>query len=488
MKNKKLISFLLAAVMISASFVSCAETEDKSAEVTDNSVEVQTEEETEETGIRSLSNVPELDFEGTDFVINCRETCDSVDVDEITGEVVNDAVYSRNRMTEEALNVVISQMKDGDTTCSQTKNSIIAGDRLYTATVTHINQMCSMLQNGYFYNIDSVPYLDMTMPYWAHGVAESLEVAGKRYLFSGDISILDDANIWCIYFNKDLILNLGLDNPYEAMEAGKWTFDFYISQIEKGAADLDGDGKWSWDKDQFALLNPQETLCGMYNGMGQMSIVRNSDNNLVMNMGTETSVTAIQKISDWFQTGTGTTFLEAAQINSNEKWEDLWKVFAAGRALYYNHVIAYIVECLRDMENEFGILPMPKYDETQTNYVSSTQEWGQCVYAVPLCTKDVNLSGAVLEYMCGLSTDTVRSAYYDVALTRKYSRDTESVRSLDILFNNVVIDPGFCYLSCRDTVNKALTNGNAASTIEKAKKLNEKQIQKLEEAISKLQQ
>lgn len=196
---------------------------------------------------------------------------------------------------------------------------------------------------------------------------------------------------------------------------------------------------------------------------------------------------ALMKLTEWAVTGAGTTFLEASQISTGEPWIDLRSVFAAGRALYYNHVIAVIVEYLRDMENEYGILPMPKYDENQENYISSTQEWGQCVYAVPICAPDVNMSGAVLEYMGGVSTDTVRSAYYDVALTRKYSRDTESVKSLDILFNNVVIDLGFSFLGMQGSVSNALANGTIASTLKSSKKVTEKNIEKVEKQIAELQ-
>ena len=46
------------------------------------------------------------------------------------------------------------------------------------------------------------------------------------------------------------------------------------------------------------------------------------------------------------------------------------------------------------------------------------------------------MTGMILEALCYESTDTVIKAYYDVLLKTKISRDNESEKMLDIMFQN----------------------------------------------------
>ena len=111
------------------------------------------------------------------------------------------------------------------------------------------------------------------------------------------------------------------------------------------------------------------------------------------------------------------------------------------------------------------------------------------MYGVPVCAPDREMAGAILEYLGGLSTDTIRATYYDTALTRKYTRDNESVKSLDILFNNLVIDIGFAYNfgNIRSTLTNALaTGGTLASTVASIKKSAENSIKETIKAYAEL--
>ncbi len=487
MSLKRIIALLLCLLLLTAELAACSkEEEPKDGPETKETAETDGgEDESGERTVRDLSDVPqELRYDGTTFTFIDRGTAGSIYAEEIKGEKVNDAVYQRNALTEERFGIKIAEQKSEDGKLGELVQSINAGEQRYNVGMTHITKMCDLMRDGYFLNTDDIPYLDFSKPYWSGTVVNSLSISDRHYLFSGDLSITDDAYLWCIYFNKDMAKNYDLPNFYDAVENGTWTIDLYETSGKKVAQDLNNDNKWDFQTDRFASLNLYETLCGMYNGMGQLSVIRASDGHLIYNMGSEESVNVMLRITDWLKKGQNSYLLDVSRV-ADEDWDNLHGVFNEGRALFDTHNVVTIFRHV-DMEEEFGILPMPKIDEKQPDYVSSALEWGQAVLAIPICTPDPAMAGAVLEYMCAVSTDTLRAAYYDQALTRRYSRDKESAISLGILFDKIVIDPGFCFFGLRSTLETALKEGVVASTIKKKEKSVNNSIRIYEKSVAKI--
>lgn len=72
-------------------------------------------------------------------------------------------------------------------------------------------------------------------------------------------------------------------------------------------------------------------------------------------------------------------------------------VFEEGRALFYNEVLS-IVRTL-DTNIRYGVLPLPKYDETQKKYLSTVQNSNSGSIAIPasLSDEDAEFTGLILE-------------------------------------------------------------------------------------------
>lgn len=482
--RKRTLALLLALLLLAGSAVSCG--------TNGSGTPAETEQTGTETGeertaaVRSLSELPDdLDFKGADFVVASRGTNCSVNQEEITGEGTLDATYNRNRMAEDKLKVKISDIKSEDTKLEAMLTSVKAGERLYSAGLTHITAMKNYLLDGYFMDTENVPYLDLTKPYWYETAVDSLELSGRQYLFLGDICIQDSAWLTCIFFNKEMMEDLGLGSPYEPLKEGSWTFDRFTADTAAAARDLNGDGRWDWSIDQFGATNLYAPLGGFYNAMGQLSVIRNDDGTLAFNLGCEASVNALMKLAGWVHSGCDTYLLDVERVDSGDPFGDLVNVFVSGRALFHIGTVATTSD-MRDMEQPFGILPMPKYDERQERYITSTQDWAQCVYGVSIGAPDVAMAGAVLEYLGGLSTDTVRAAYYDKSLKRKLSRDQESAVTLDILFDNMVTDTGFSYFGLRSMVEDMAKSGTVSSKLQSIEKSTNKTIKTSEKIIAKL--
>ncbi len=109
------------------------------------------------------------------------------------------------------------------------------------------------------------------------------------------------------------------------------------------------------------------------------------------------------------------------------------------QSLYTWAVISDAIK-LRSSDADFGILPLPKYDEKQENYISSPHAFGHTMLTVPVTTANDEETGFILEAFCAKSAELVTPAFYDITLKGKLVRDDESVEMLDIIFNNKLYD------------------------------------------------
>jgi len=104
-----------------------------------------------------------------------------------------------------------------------------------------------------------------------------------------------------------------------------------------------------------------------------------------------------------------------------------------------------VVEWYRGMESDFGILPLPKYDENQDNYYSVVNPYTGALLGVPKSADDFERVSVILEALAAEGKYTLQPAYYDVVLQRKYTRDEESGEMLDLIFGSRVYDVGAVY-------------------------------------------
>lgn len=105
-------------------------------------------------------------------------------------------------------------------------------------------------------------------------------------------------------------------------------------------------------------------------------------------------------------------------------------------------ILPLLLAALRDMDSDFGILPYPKFDEAQENYVS--QDWGGLM-CVPTSIQNPEMVGSVIELLAYFSEETVIPAYYDVTLDGKIARDEDTIAMLDIIFDTIAYEIGGNY-------------------------------------------
>ena len=444
---KKIISIILILSTLLLVITGCAAPEN--TPVGDDTTSAASEETAQEetTELVYTPDFEVTDWEGREFIFACTsenydggyyETID-IYVESEIGEVFNDAVYRRNKNVEEKYNVVIVENKY-DSVRTTIANAVSAGDDICNAVFSLSGEPLFHAQSGMLIDLNTMPYMDFDQPWWDANAKAELSIGGKSYLMTGDISVMDDNCTMLFFFNKKLISDYDLANPYELLHSDKWTFDEYQSMVKGVSADLNGDGAYD-DNDLFGTVLAYHYVQYIAQA-GGMKYTENDGNGIPQpTFMNDHTVNVIDKISGLFFDETAAVFYD------NLKDPGGGNSYTYGRRLFTKDQILFCLSQplifyeFRDMESEFGIMPIPKYDESQSRYYSAVDI--ACTFlTVPKTIADRDFTGYILEAFAAESKNALTPAYYDVMLKRKYTRDDESAEVLDLISKSRLYDLG----------------------------------------------
>jgi len=263
-----------------------------------------------------------------------------------------------------------------------------------------------------------------------------MDIGGRVFFMSGDINILDNDVTYIMLFNKQLISDNDMEEPYQLVRDGTWTIDAFAEMCKNISMDVNGDALMD-ENDRYGYVTTQQGPNTFFYG-SDLKYVEFDSNHVPYLQVDSTKVTQVlEKVVN--VTG------QEHQVSYLPKDPPVGKtIFMEDRALFYGEVLSYIIN-LRDMNSEFGVLPIPKFDEQQDGYITYCEN-NSSTATIPNAG-DPASAATVLEAMAIQSHMTVTPAYYEVALERKYSRDEESIEMIDIALANRIYDIGRVYTS-----------------------------------------
>lgn len=313
---------------------------------------------------------------------------------------------------------------------------------------------------GLLVDLNTMPYMDLSHPWYDQNSMESLSIGGKTFAVTGDMLIMDKEATNAVLFNKKMTDEYKLGNFYEMVDNGTWTLDVLEKCARAVASDLNNDG--SMDKeDQYGLVTSNVESYFLMVGCGVRPVELDSNDLPTLNLKSEKLYDAIERAikfnNDFDIAISGSKYAE--------DWEGtLDPAFSSGRALFYvgglNRVTLF-----RGMEIDFGIVPMPKYDEAQDEYYSLVSIGCSDAIIIPKSATDLERTGAIIEALSAEGYYTLKPAYYDTVLKGKGVRDDESSAMLDIIFGNRVYDLLYMYDWGGLTSLLYNSDGNVASII-----------------------
>ncbi|MBQ4602345.1 MAG: hypothetical protein IJB24_05725 [Clostridia bacterium] len=404
------------------------------------------------------SVVPEdVTFPGETFTILCREDnawgewLHEISADEDATELVNEQVYKRNLEVEERFELealeayaIPGQWAVAEDFVNTYRNSILAATGSFDLIMSHQAYMSedpSLIE--LYTNLYDVPYIkdNLDAEYYYPDVVEELTINDKLYYLLGDYSLTYWELAYVLYFNKTMAENNNLEDIYQLVRDGEWTFDKMTEMVKGTWTDLNGD-VWPDAEDSFGYVSDIPNTTDALEAHFNVPMTgRDESGNVVFNVDQGKMVSILEKFVEFKKTD-DTHFIYTTSADTEDS-NEADKIFREGRALFYPAMLNRAQE-FRGMETDFGIVPYPKWDTQQDNYYTHAQD-GYSVGVIPIDAPNLEMCGAVVDVLSALSSEMVIPAYYDMALRDKYARDDESGEMLDIIRDGFTVNFGYFY-------------------------------------------
>jgi len=401
-------------------------------------------------------DLPEMDFDGADFniaYIYWTLYNGNIISDEENGDTINDAVYERTRLTEEHANVNLTMTDLGQVADIQPKlaASVMAGDDAYQLLLSHcIGGVAAPASEGLVENWNTIPYVDFTKNWWKKSANENLSIAGIQTHVVSEFIRSDPT---ALLFNIGMIEDFSLEDPYELVFGGTWTWDKLSEMALEVVADIDGDGQMTKD-DRYGFVGSHGwEILGVPHSCGQLTMEKDADGVPQIVFNNDKMISIFNMFYNLLYDGKNRAFTWKSNRDNDPNLGGTPPVdFGAGHALFFLLPLTSIPN-YRATEIDFGVLPFPKYDDAQEKYLSLDWSGLMCVPK----GADTELVGYVTELLSYYSVETTVPAWYDTLLTDKITRDENSVKVLDIIYDNLVYDFGLNYSENFNTMFYTMT-------------------------------
>ena len=441
---KKVLTALLVAGLV-LSFAACDKKETPSGSGSDTPKNPT--EQTDPGNAGTSSDTEDIDYDailsketydGYNYRILVRKgNLNSQYFEEGQEDIVDDAIYRRNKTVEEKYGITISASESSHSNYdTDALNSILAGDDAYDVIFAHSRAAFAYAVQGAGYNIHDISTIHMDMPWWSKNINDNCTVNGKLYILDGDISLSGLSSAMCLLFNKRIFDEKGFDYPYEMVRDGEWTFDEFAYLAKKGGEDLNGDGVMKPEDDQYGFVTAEwEAPINVLYAGGQKIYNINDEGAVELTLYSNKTV---EIYDEFFRLmDNEACFLRFTEGNINYSGPD---IFSSGRAMMASGGLGS-AQGLRNMDDDFGIIPYPKFDETD-EYSTAVNGVAPLI-VIPISVSDVNRTGAITEALAAYGHRDVIPAFYEKSLKSKYARDEESEEMMDLIKDSIIYDMGY---------------------------------------------
>ena len=455
---RRLISLMLAILTLAFVFASCADSspEETTAggEAAGTTLPEETTEDIYDKDGFLKDRIPEtLNYGGEVVDILYWNNAKNAEYDtEDDGDIINSSIFNRNNIVEDRIGIQFNWIGEkGDYSQRNDFNDIISADLsgscIYDIISAYSTTIAMAATHGYA--TDLLEYQDalsFDMPWWGADLTEMATINDKLYFATGDISTNYLLRMYGTFFNKTLIDDNKLANPYDLVDDNKWTVDEFIklASVFKGDSSTGGEVT-------YGLVHDAITLEALFYGSNLKFVEKDADD--VPYLSESWKDVRAQSLMDKMA-----AYCKTSSVLNDSKEDE--NTFAKGSSLFVIYSLDLAMNYLGGGDLDYGIVPIPKYDADQENY-STTLNYKYSLYMISKGTDIPEIAAYTLEAMASQSYRTVTPDLYEVAMKIRYVTDVTSQRMIDHIRDGVSFEIGRTFTHVFDydtyrTIRKAL--------------------------------
>ena len=440
---KKIILSLLVLSMITLTFAGC---------FGDKTTETQTSEEVTTSavangGVSEEDTFEEYDFDGAEFTILSRtETKYEFDDSKgLGGDTIARAVYKRNYQVEDRFNVDLKLItKIGDWEKRNDFLSVVRGEAMggtggYDLVSTHSVYLGWMTVEGLATDMSTLPEMDFSKSWWNQNLYDEVNINGHVYFMLGDICTTTYEYMQVMFVNEtkfnDYFNEEGIDTIYELVENNEWTWEkcmAYASAYGTGdSSDTVAYGLAQNVHSWRASFISQDAYLYSRDDNGDLMITVNPSDKLIDIVEKMCAFYALDNVLFHTEWNTG-----AGRLNPE---------FCSGNVLFYPQTLGEAATIASSMKDQYGVIPVPKYDVYQEKYYTICRDTVSSVM-IMTTTDTPEMAGIVTEALCMYGQKLVTPEYYEIVLKVRYFSDPKYAEILDLIRDGLTIQPVDCYI------------------------------------------
>lgn len=408
----------------------------------------------ETTAPEEADELGNVRFDGQEYDILSRKlTSYEVLSEEITGDLIADAVFQRNITIEDRFGVKVNVIEepgnwdDKNTFMAKVTNSVLSGDHDYDLVMTHSAYIVNLAVQGRGYDMYELDGIDFSKKWWCQKYVDNASMLGHAYTAMGDIGYTIYEYMECVFFNKGLADDVGVPDLYPIVESGEWTYDKLKQYSLLLGDDLDANGVH--DRNDLYGLGVNGHCCRMTATFwdAQMTVVGDNGRHTI-NLPNEKYLAIYDELYSLVYGNPENVFFvtEGAKIET--------EMFMNNQLMFFVEKLGNAVT-MKDSDVEYGIVPFPKYDSNQENYISSARDALSAILVVSNI-ESPEMVGTITEAMCMLGYQQITPVYYETSLKYKYLNDPSAMKMLDLIRDTMTFDFAATYTNSLNLIYSVL--------------------------------
>lgn len=361
------------------------------------------------------------------------------------------AIYMRNEAVKGRLNVDLKWSYTTGLAGTEAEYVSTAKSRITSQKVdilTPYSRVGNLLMiQGLSQDLNAISTIRLSDPWWSACILENSSVNGRVYFAAGDMSwsLMGMTIAFC--YNKNILKRtpgvldqFEVDSMYDLVMDGKWTLESMRKLAQAVTTNR-----------TYGITGYIVPVDAFYKGsdLSWMEVDPATGNQIVspdQYSGKASSV--VSQLTKLFNTSSSAvrikydTTLETANKNNdsnpiNPEWQK-------GRSLFvFNSIVSITDYKFNELSFDFGVLPMPKYDEDQTEYKTVPDfEYSLCVIPRQITKEDAEIFGAVLTVFASEGFMRTSRAYYSEVLKKQSSNSVEDYNMWDTIKQSIDLDGG----------------------------------------------
>ena len=371
------------------------------------------------------------------------------DVDTDDGDLISKVILDRNATVEETYGVDITAEYVGVNRgfVSNIRNDKQTTSNEYQLLTIRSLDAWELIGDELMANMNeyaNAGILHTDMPWWSQDAVASYTLGESLYLCSTEMLLRDKGATTALYFNPTIAADYAdVPDLYALVESMEWTWEVMLDACEVVSASLDGDDLMNSVDDMWGVAGSDDDTHMLFNAFGYRYAHIDEDGYLVYDFDKdEDAILSMIDIHELFHYADWNTNRIDNQLEGSETGNQDG-VFESDHALFRSaSCVKTATTKLRNMQTDYGILPMPMLDEDQENYSSLVWLHHDCVVGIPEAATDKEMCAVILEALSWEGYYSVTPVLYDTILYGRAAKTAEAKRSLQIIFETRSYDPG----------------------------------------------